>query len=203
MSVCSCWSGLALIVGLLTVSGAVVATPETLASDVRALMNVWHIPSTMEPPTVTMRNPVEPSAGESPVYIYCGGYPQGTIWTGQIIYHKAGTPYWSSAGFVWDSNNGSNEYFVAALDNVYNAGDQIDYILELHGDPGVYDVTYVYGDDAASYTSANSNDAYNNPFSFVVQTPAVVDVPTVGGAGICVLLLALSGLLLGARISRQ
>lgn len=156
-----------------------VPTP-TPTPTVLPTMNVWHIPTNQEPPTVNMRNPLYPEAGQSPVYIYCGGYPQGTIWSGILYYKSLSETSWHQASFYFDSNNGPNEYWVAQLENTYSSGTTVQYYLAMSGDPNQYADTYVYGDDYSTNTTRDETEAQSNPYTFTLpgNTPTPTITPT-------------------------
>ncbi|MBN1552824.1 hypothetical protein JW979_15225 [bacterium] len=142
-------------------------------------MNVWHIPTNEEPPSVTMRNPLQPCEGDANVYVYCGGYPHGMIWSGYWKYRLQGEPDWEQIAFSWDSNPNQNEYFIAVLDNLaFSEGQTIEYYLAMSGNPDLYDDTYVYGDDTHSNKSANEADAQSSPYTYTLNGPRPTPSPS-------------------------
>ena len=143
-------------------------SPDCRCSD-RELLNVWHIPQNEEPPSVTMRNPLHPCEGDQFVYIYCGGYPQGTIWSGTLYYRLAGTEIWEDVSFNFDSNQGANEFWIANFPNsTYLEGETVQYYLALTGDSAIHEDTFIYGTDSTSTGTTDESEAQNSPFEFTL-----------------------------------
>ncbi len=141
------------------------------------LMNVWHIPTNEEPPTVTMRNPLYPTENTDYVYFYLGGYPQGTIEQAFIYYRAEGQPSWTPKELHFDSNNWNNEYFMVQITNSFSAGTTIYYYFEARSSQ--YTTTYVYGDDTSTHTTANQHEAQQHAYSFEILPSGPSPTPTV------------------------
>ena len=160
------------------------------------LMNVWHIPSNDEPPSVTMRNPVVISDATATVYIYVGGYLiENTISSGTLYHREVGATVWNTSTFNYDSTNGNNEYWMASFDRAaagYSSGDSVEYYLEISGSG---DTTYLYGDDDSSNKTGNPAVAQADPYTFTVLGA----VPATTPFGIGLLILMLSGLMVHLR----
>ena len=129
------------------------------------LLNVWHVPQSEEPPSVTMRNPLQPETG-SPVYFYVGGYPQTTIWSGQLIWRQGDDRFWNTVELGFDSNSGSNEFWIGDF-VVSDNTDEIEYYFKVNGDPASFDTTYVYGGDDSTEKSGLEADALADPYTFI------------------------------------
>ncbi len=145
----------------------------------RELMNVWHIPTNEEPPTVNMRNPVHPTASDDAVYFYVGGWPSGTISTATLHY-RFDEEEWSTADFAYDSTQeNDNEYFIVNIEGPFSDGSVCEYYIQT--DNPEYDTTYVYGTDDTTNTTADQNTAMESPFSFTIGSdvsPTPTRTPT-------------------------
>lgn len=161
---------------LLTVAVMVGISVPAFTAQTRTPLNVWHIPSNEEPPSVTMRNPLDPNQLTETVFFYCGCYPLFTLWGGTLHYRLSGETEWTQVYFNWDSNQQENEYWITSFDNTYVEGDVVEYYLEMEGDPAVYETTYIYGTDNSSTTTLDEEDAQTSPYTFTVLT---VNTPTV------------------------
>ncbi len=167
-----------LLLSILVIAVSAVWTQSSAAGS-RDAMNVWHIPVNEEPPTVTMRNPVEPAEDDASVYLYCGAYPTGTVWAGTVYYRLQGEVDWESEAFSYDSNSGVNEYWIAFFSLTgYTEGDTFEYYLAMEGDSGSgVDDTFVYGDDTSSNTSNDEADAQAAPYTFTLTAPRPTPTP--------------------------
>ena len=167
-------------------------TPAPTPTTSGNLMNVWHIPTNEEPPTVNMRNPVDVTSSTATVYIYVGGYTvENTISSGTLYHREQGATIWNQSTFNYDSTNSNNEYWMASFDIApagYDSGDTVEYYLEIAGSG---DTTYLYGDDNSSDTTGNASTAQAAPYTFTVLGA----IPSTTPFGIGLLLLALGGLL--------
>ncbi len=159
-----------------TIQESGVPSPTPTPTSAPNLMNVWHIPTNEEPPTVHMRNPLYPSATDENIYVYLGGWPQGTIHYATLYYRKNNMPQWNTAEFAWDSNPGDNEYFIASFENFLNPGDTLKYFISAEN-PG-YDTTYVYGTDDTSQTTADLDHAASNPYTYTLPSSTPTPTPT-------------------------
>ena len=162
----------------LTIRENTTLTPTPTPTSVPTLMNIWHIPVNEEPPTVSMRNPLNPSPVDETIFTYLGGYPQGLIHEGTLYFRKNNASSWNISTFNWDSNQAVNEYWMASFSNLLNVSDVLEYFIEAHN-PG-YSATYVYGTDSSFNTTASRDQAASNPFQYTVPdaTPAPTSTPS-------------------------
>ncbi len=153
------------------------AGPETTL----ALLNVWHIPTNAEPPTVTMRNPIVPDAATTQVFVYVGDYPpEGQVAGGDLIW------WWSDAltstqpqdvPLVVDSHNGNNDYWRASFTMPARRVGTFKYYLKLvPSDTTTYATTYLYGTDTATNKTATESVAAAAPYRPTFAAAAVGDL---------------------------
>jgi hypothetical protein len=97
-------------------------------------MNAFHFPTNAEPSGAFMRNP--PTTGVNPgtsVFFYVGNQFAGggntSDMTGMLLVHRlAGGGSWATNGGAFDSTDGNNKYWVAALTgNTYAATNEVEY----------------------------------------------------------------------------
>lgn len=129
--------------------------------------NCWHFPTNEEPASVTMRHPVNPTPSAD-TYVYVGNYQGDADMTGGWVFYKeesAGA--WSSNSLAWDSADGDNAYWKAAIpSNAVALGETLQYYLRVDyaNDPGV-DTTYLGTTDQADNVKvATAGEAAANPF---------------------------------------
>ncbi|MBN2055403.1 VPLPA-CTERM sorting domain-containing protein, partial [bacterium] len=151
---------------IFTIAGS--PTPGPTPTPGANLLNVWHIPSNNEPPSVTMRNPLEVHGSDSIIYVYAGGYPQTSIWSGTVYYRAQGVGPWQTTALTFDSNQGPNEYWLASFPNSFLLGTTVEYFLALEGDPETYATTYIYGDDGTSATTDLQTTAQVGAYTFTI-----------------------------------
>ena len=129
--------------------------------------NCWHFPTNVEPATVTMRNPTNPTPGAD-TYVYVGNYQGDADLTGGWVFYKKSTDgAWSSNSLAWDSAAGDNAYWKAAIpSNAVALGETLQYYLRLDYANGGADTTYLGTTtqaDNAKYAQATNAAAH--PFA--------------------------------------
>ena len=162
---------------------APVDAPLDAAPDAAALLllNVWHIPVNAEPPTITMRYPMLPSAASEDEYFYVGEYrPEGQVDSGTLTW------WWSDAttstapqtvALTYDTHNGNNEYWSAKIAMpVRPVGIFKYYFTLVPADPAVYATTYVMGTDSTTAKTAQLSAVQAAPYVPVVRAPFVGEV---------------------------
>ncbi len=139
------------------------------------LGNCWHIPSNNEPSGHTMREPLEPAAGNSG-YFYNGNQFQGAGITGDqsggiIYWRKKGSPTWNSNNFSYFSTEGNNKYWraIVSFPSSWTNGEVIQYYIKvLYTDR---ETTYIYTNNQLT---GNRSIASSNPYEFVLNIPPKV-----------------------------
>jgi alpha-D-xyloside xylohydrolase len=147
------------------------------AAAVSRIGNAWHIPRNVEPPlggNGTMRDPVNGIAPELLVSIFSGNQFQGLgeagnqLETGStVFFRKAGSAAWTALPMRFSTAGGNNKYFVAVLSITdFSVDDEVQYYLKLPYSDHL--TTFLHGNDAQSFATANESEAQAAPFSFVV-----------------------------------
>ena len=146
----------------------------------------WHIPdSNTDIPSANMRSPEFAIGTSTAVTFYTGvwkwdsgnGYAQRCNQTNGVIYYKTSSQgVWSSASMTWLTNTPVNQYWQVMLDaHQFNFGDTVQYFFFLGfdgtGTAGSTN-TWLYGNNAASFTTGSSNAAAASPFTFLVTNAA-------------------------------
>lgn len=126
--------------------------------------NCWHFPTNVEPGTVTMRNPTNPTPGAD-TYVYVGNYQGDADMTGGWVFYKKSTDgTWSSNSLAWDSAAGDNAYWKAAIpSNAVALGETLQYYLRIDYANGGADTTYLGTTtqaDNAKYAQATNAAAH-------------------------------------------
>ncbi|MBI5537445.1 MAG: lamin tail domain-containing protein [Deltaproteobacteria bacterium] len=141
------------------------------------LLNVWHIPTNPEPPTITMRNPRFPAAGGN-VNIYFGIQPIGQTTGANLYWWWSGETAPHVVAFAWDSNNGNNEYWKAVFPMPARPVGTFRYYIEVTPKfPATNSTTWLYGTDSATNTTYSKTTASGSPYKPDVR------LPTAGGDG--------------------
>lgn len=136
------------------------------------LLNAWHIPINAEPATVTMRNPRFPAAAGT-VYIYVGVQPKGSIIGATLYWWWSGETSPHQKAFSFDSNQGSNEYWVMAFTMPPRPVGTFRYYIELQpSDAASHAVTYLYGTDTSTTKASSPVQAQASPYKPDVRLPA-------------------------------
>lgn len=136
------------------------------------LGNVWHIPANAEPTGVpSMRNPLKAIVPTGAVTCYNGSYSlDGNQSGGLLWYRKAPAGAWSSLALTFDTQNGNNKYWRAAIPaNAFNPGDSVQYYFEITFTDRA--TTFIYGNDTSSQTTATRATAQTGAFQFRVTIP--------------------------------
>jgi hypothetical protein len=136
------------------------------------LGNCWHIPTNVEPYTVTMRNPVSEPATNQSVYIYNGNQFQGAGNSGDqsggwLFYRLVGAGSWSSNALSYDNVEGNNKYWKGTIDaGTFGTTNEVEYFLLVEYND--HDDTYIGTTDngVSSQTYAEFSVAETNTFSF-------------------------------------
>ena len=141
----------------------VVGTPDPVFG------NCWHFPTNVEPGTVTMRNPTNPTPGAD-TYVYVGNYqPDADMTGGWVFYKKSTAGTWASNSLSYDSISGDNNYWKAAIpSNAVALGETLQYYLRVDYANGGADSTYLGTTtqaDNAKYAQATNAAAH--PFEAV------------------------------------
>ncbi|HPT15813.1 MAG TPA: hypothetical protein PK388_00875 [Kiritimatiellia bacterium] len=129
--------------------------------------NCWHFPTNVEPGTVTMRNPTNPTPGANS-YVYVGNYQGAADMTGGwVVYKKSTDGSWSSNSLAWDSAAGDNAYWVGLIpSNAVAQGETLQYYLRMDYANGGADTTWLGTTtqaDNAKYAQATNAAAH--PFT--------------------------------------
>lgn len=148
------------------------------------LMNVWHIPTNEEPPTVTMRNPVQPTTETAAVYLYLGGWPSSMIDTA-ALYYRVNEETWQTLTMEYDSTQpNDNVYYIANIPGPFTDGTVVAYYFK--ATKAGYETTYVYGSDTTTNTTEAESTAQAAPYTFSFgtgPTPSPTSTPTQGTPG--------------------
>ncbi len=106
--------------------------------------NCWHFPTNVEPATVTMRNPTNPTPGAD-TYVYAGNYqPDADMTGGWVFYKKSTDGSWSSNSLSYDSAVGDNAYWIGMIpSNAVALGETLQYFIEVDYLNGGADTTYL------------------------------------------------------------
>jgi len=142
------------------------------------LLNVWHIPTNAEPPTVTMRNPVLPTTATTDVYVYVGEpRPEGQVAGGSLVW------WWSNGStstppqtvdLVYDTHNGNNDYWRASMPMPSRLVGTFKYYFKLEPvDKSSYATTYLFGTDTTTNTTATETAASAAPYVPTYPLPQV------------------------------
>ena len=140
----------------------IVGTPEPVMG------NCWHFPTNIEPATVTMRNPTNPTP-HTDTYVYAGNYhPDGNMTGGWVFYKKSTDGSWSSNSLSYDSAAGDNKYWKAAIpSNAVALGETLQYYLQVNYSAGV-DTTFLGTTTQADNVKyAQATNAAAHPFEAV------------------------------------
>ena len=138
--------------------------------------NCWHFPTNVEPGTVTMRNPTNPTPGAN-TYVYVGNYqPDADMTGGWVVYKKSTDGSWSSNSLAWDSTAGDNNYWKAAIpSNAVATGETLQYYLRVEYANGGADTTYVGTTNQSGQVKyAQATNAAAHPFAVVAVAGAAV-----------------------------
>lgn len=141
----------------------VVGTP------VPVMGNCWHFPTNVEPATVTMRNPTNPTPGND-TYIYVGNYQTDADMTGGAVYYKeSAAGSWSSTNLSYDTAEGSNNFWNTAIpSNAVALGETLQYYIQVSYSNGGADTTYLgTSDQADNVKYATATNAAAHPFEAV------------------------------------
>ncbi len=126
--------------------------------------NCWHFPTNVEPATVTMRNPTNPTPSAN-TYVYVGNYQGAADMTGGwVVYKKSTDGTWSSNSLAWDSAAGDNAYWVGTIpSNAVALGETLQYYLRVDYANGGADTTWLGTTtqaDNAKYAQATNAAAH-------------------------------------------
>ena len=128
--------------------------------------NCWHFPTNVEPASVTMRNPANPTPSAD-TYVYVGNYqPDADMTGGRVFYKKSTAGTWSSNSLAYDSASGSNNYWVGLVpSNAVALGETLQYYLEVDYANGGADTTYLGTTTQADNVKyAQATNAAAHPF---------------------------------------
>ncbi len=131
--------------------------------------NCWHFPTNIEPGTVTMRNPANPTPGAD-TYVYAGNYqPDADMTGGWVFYKKSTDGAWSSNSLSYDTAVGSNHYWKAAIpSNAVALGETLQYYLRVDYLNGGADTTYLGTTNQMGQAKyAQATNAAAHPFEAV------------------------------------
>ncbi|HRT06613.1 MAG TPA: hypothetical protein P5204_13040, partial [Kiritimatiellia bacterium] len=129
--------------------------------------NCWHYPTNVEPATVTMRNPTNPTPSAN-TYVYVGNYQGAADMTGGwVVYKKSTDGTWSSNSLAWDSAAGDNAYWVGLIpSNAVALGETLQYYLRVDYANGGADTTYIGTTTQADNVKyAQATNAAAHPFA--------------------------------------
>ena len=143
----------------------VVGTPDPVFG------NCWHFPTNVEPGTVTMRNPTNPTPGAN-TYVYAGNYhPDADMTGGWVVYKKSTSGTWSSNSLSADAIAGNNRYWYGMIpSNAVALGETLQYYLRVDYGNGGADTTYLGTStqlDNVKYAQATNAAAH--PFEAVSE----------------------------------
>lgn len=128
--------------------------------------NCWHFPTNIEPGSVTMRNPVDPTPGAD-TYVYAGNYqPDADMTGGWVMYKESTAGTWSSNNLTYDSAAGDNAYWKAAIpSNTVALGETLQYYLQVDYGNGGADTTWLGTTNQTGQVKyAQATNAAANPF---------------------------------------
>ena len=131
--------------------------------------NCWHFPTNVEPGTVTMRNPTNPTPGAD-TYIYVGNYqPAADMTGGKVFFKKSTAGSWSTNSLAHDSTAGDNSYWKTALpSNAVALGETLQYYIEVDYANGGADTTYLGTTNQTGQVKyAQATNAAAHPFAAV------------------------------------
>ncbi len=142
------------------------------------LGNGWHIPTNVEPYTVTMRNPASDPATNQDVYVYNGNQFQGSGNPGDqsggtLFYRLAPSGAWLATNLSYDNQDGNNKYWKSRIPaGSFGATNVVEYYLAVTYTD--HDTTYLgtTNDGLGSVTYASSNSAIANPFRVTYSAAA-------------------------------
>ncbi len=129
------------------------------------LGNAWHVPTNVEPPGVTMRNPINDAATNQAVFIYNGNQFQGAgnpgnQTGGTLYFRKVGDVSWISTALVFNSESGdvgNNKYWRGRIPPVFSATNEVEYYLAI-----------TYSDHDTTYLGT-TNQLYSNTYGVESQ----------------------------------
>jgi len=134
-------------------------------------LNVWHIPTNPEPPTVTMRNKRYPLAGTD-AFIYVGVQPIGSTTGAKLYWWWSGETTPHEVAFAWDTNNVNNEYWKASFKMPARPIGTFRYYIEVTPKfPAQNAVTYLYGTDSTTNKTTVKSVASASPYKPDVRLP--------------------------------
>jgi hypothetical protein len=131
--------------------------------------NCWHFPTNVEPGTVTMRNPTNPTPGAD-TYVYVGNYqPDADMTGGKVYYKKSTAGSWSTNSLSYDSTSGDNNYWKAAIpSNAVALGETLQYYVEVDYANGGADTTFLGTTNQTGQVKyAQATNAAAHPFQAV------------------------------------
>jgi len=122
-----------------------------------------------------MRDPVAGISATTVVSIFNGNQYQGPGEPGNqleagsaVLFKRRSDTLWSSVPMRFDSAEGNNKYYAAALPtNTFATGDVVEYYLRIPFSDHL--TTFVHGNDSNSLATATERAAQADPFSFTVQ----------------------------------
>ncbi len=139
----------------------IVGTPEPVMG------NCWHFPTNVEPGSVTMRNPTNPTTGAD-TYVYVGNYQTDADMTGgAVLFKKSTAGTWSSNSLSYDSTASGNNYWKAAIpSNAVATGETLQYYLVVFYANGGADTTYIGTTNQTGQAKyAQATNAAAHPFA--------------------------------------
>jgi hypothetical protein len=131
--------------------------------------NCWHFPTNVEPGTVTMRNPTNPTPLKD-TYVYVGNYqPDADLTGGWVFYKKSTAGTWASNNLTYDTTAGNNAYWMAPIpSNAVALGETLQYYVQMDYANGGADTTYLgTTNQLGAEKYAQATNAAAHPFEAV------------------------------------